>query len=58
MSQNKLIYLSAFIVFVGLTVYALWNEVSRETTQLKYSISGISKPVRHLLLTFTIELAM
>ena len=41
MSQNKLIYLSAFIVFVGLTVYALWNEVSRETTQLKYSISGV-----------------
>ncbi len=41
MSKNKLIFLAAFIVFVGLTVYALWKEVSRETTQLKYSISGV-----------------
>ena len=41
MSKNKLIFLAAFIVFVGLTVYSLWNEVSRETTQLKYSISGV-----------------
>ena len=41
MSKNKLIFLAAFIVFSGLTVYALWNEVNRGTTQLKYSISGI-----------------
>ncbi len=41
MSKNKLIFLAAFIVFSGLTVYALWNEVNRETTKLKYSISGI-----------------
>ena len=33
--------MAAFIVFSGLTVYARWNEVNRETTQLKYSISGI-----------------
>ena len=41
MRKNKLIYLTAFTLFLGLTVYALWNEVSRETIQLKYSISGV-----------------
>jgi hypothetical protein len=40
-SKNKLIFLAAFVVFVGLTVYALWNEISRGTAQLKYSISGV-----------------
>ena len=41
MSKNKLIFLAAFAVFAGLTVYALWNEVKRGTAQLKYSISGV-----------------
>ena len=41
MSKNKLIFLAAFAVFAGLTVYALWKEVNRGTTQLKYSISGV-----------------
>ena len=41
MSNNKLIGLTSLIAFVGLTVYSLWNEVSRETIQLKYSISGV-----------------
>ena len=41
MSKNKLIFLTAFVGFVGLTVYALWKEVSRGTAQLHYSISGV-----------------
>ena len=41
MSKNKLIFLTAFVGFVGLTVYALWKEVSRGTAQLQYSISGV-----------------
>jgi len=40
-SKNKLIFLTAFVGFVGLTVYALWKEVSRGTAQLQYSISGV-----------------
>ena len=41
MSKNKLIFLTAFTGFVGLTVFALWNEVSRGTAQFQYSISGV-----------------
>ena len=41
MSKNKLIFLAAFVCFVGLTVFSLWNEITRETAQLKYSISGV-----------------
>ena len=41
MSKNKLIFLTAFVCFVGLTIYALWKEVSRGTAQLHYSISGV-----------------
>ena len=41
MSKNKLIFWSAFVGFVGLTVSALWNELSRNATKLEYSISGV-----------------
>ena len=41
MSKNKLIFWSAFIVFVGFTVSALWNELARNATKLDYSISGV-----------------
>ena len=41
MSKNKLIFLSAFVGFVGLTVSALWDELSRNATKLEYSISGV-----------------
>ena len=40
MSKNKLIFLSALILFLGLTTYALWNEISRNTKKLERSISG------------------
>ena len=41
MRKNKLIFLVAFVGFLWLTVYALWNEVNYSTAQLKYSISGV-----------------
>ena len=41
MTKNRLIFLIASAGFVGLTVYALWKEVSRGTVQLQYSISGV-----------------
>ena len=41
MSKNKLIFLTSFVIFAGLTVYALWIEVDRGTAQLKSSISGV-----------------
>ena len=41
MSKNKLIFWSTFVGFVGLTVSALWNELSRNATKLEYSISGV-----------------
>ena len=41
MSKNKLIFLTSFVIFAGLTVYALRNEVDRGTAQLKSSISGV-----------------
>jgi len=39
-SKNKLIFLSALLCFVGLTNYALWNEITRNNTKLEQSISG------------------
>ena len=41
MSNNKLIFFAAFACFIGLTVFSLLKEVSRDTAQLKYSISGV-----------------
>ena len=41
MSKNKLIFWSALLCFVGLTTYALWNEITRNTTKLEHSISGV-----------------
>ena len=40
MSKNKLIFFSALFCFFGLTIYALWNEIERNTTKLEQSISG------------------
>ena len=40
MSKNKLIFCSALFCFVGLTTYALWNEITRNTAKLERSISG------------------
>ena len=40
MSKNKLIFFSALLSFAGLTSYALWNEISRNTAKLERSISG------------------
>ena len=40
MSKNKLIFCSALLCFVGLTTYALWNEITRNTAKLEQSISG------------------
>ena len=40
MSRNKLIFFSALLCFVGLTSYALWKEITRDTAKLKLSISG------------------
>ena len=40
MSKNKLIFCSALLCFVGLTTYALWNEITRNTAKLERSISG------------------
>jgi hypothetical protein len=39
--KNKLIFWCAFAVFSGLTIYALWNEISRDTAKLEHSISGV-----------------
>jgi len=39
-SKNKLIFYSALLCFVGLTTYALWNEIARNTAKLERSISG------------------
>ena len=41
MSKNKLIFWSAQLCFVGLTTYALWNEITRNTAKLEHSISGV-----------------
>ena len=41
MSKNKLIFWSALLCFVGLTTYALWNEITRNTAKLEHSISGV-----------------
>ena len=41
MSKNKLILCSALLCFVGLTTYALWNEITRNTAKLERSISGV-----------------
>ena len=41
MSKNKLIFFSALFCFVGLTTYALWNEITRNTAKLERSISGV-----------------
>lgn len=41
MKKNKIIYIVGFFGFVGLTVYALMNELTRETAKLKNSISGV-----------------
>ena len=40
MSKNKLFFCSALLFFVGLTTYALWNEITRNTAKLERSISG------------------
>jgi Membrane transport protein MerF. len=39
-SKNKLIFFSALFFFVGLTTYALWKEITRDTAKLKLSITG------------------
>ncbi|MBC8258437.1 MAG: hypothetical protein H8E38_05435 [SAR324 cluster bacterium] len=41
MSKNKLIFWAALVVFISLTVSALWSELNRETSKLKTSISGV-----------------
>jgi len=40
-SKNKLIFFSALLCFIGLTTYALWNEITRNTAKLERSISGV-----------------
>ena len=40
MSKNKLIFYSVLLCFIGLTTYALWNEIRRNTANLEQSISG------------------
>ncbi len=40
MSKNKLIFCSALLSFVGITTYALWKEIARNTSNLEQSISG------------------
>ena len=40
MSKNKLVFFSALLCFVGITTYALWNEITRNTAKLEQSISG------------------
>ena len=41
MSTNKLIFCLALLCFAGLTTYALWNEITRNTAKLERSISGV-----------------
>ena len=40
MIRNKLIFFSALLCFVVLTIYALWKEITRDTAKLELSISG------------------
>ncbi|MBF0286445.1 MAG: hypothetical protein HQM14_01390 [SAR324 cluster bacterium] len=41
MSKNKLILISGLLVFISLTVYALWRELARNEQQIKMGISGV-----------------